>query len=96
MANIRSKPGNRKRRDPLPEHFRSLDEAGEFWDTHDSADYEEHMRDVECEVDIHRRKLAEAPCARKVRAANRRHRLNQILHDALGLNRELAELWEVK
>lgn len=38
--------------DPLPEHFASLEEAAEFWDTHDSADYEEFMRDVECEVDI--------------------------------------------
>ena len=53
MANTRSKNG--QRRDPLPEHFRSLDEAAEFWDTHDSADYEEYMRDVECEVDIQRR-----------------------------------------
>ena len=36
-------------------YVRSLDEAAEFWDTHDSADYEEYMRDVECEADIQRR-----------------------------------------
>jgi hypothetical protein len=41
-----------KHRDPLPEHFSSLDEAAEFWDTHDSADYEDYMRDVEFEADI--------------------------------------------
>jgi hypothetical protein len=55
MANRRSNSRVKRRPDPLPEHFRSLDEAAEFWDTHDSADYEEHMRDVECEVDIRRR-----------------------------------------
>ncbi|MGA7877599.1 MAG: CopG family antitoxin [Desulfoferrobacter sp.] len=25
--------------DPIPEHFASAEEAGEFWDTHDLADY---------------------------------------------------------
>jgi glycosyltransferase involved in cell wall biosynthesis len=42
----------KKRRSPLPEHFDSLEQAAEFWDTHDSADYEEFMSDVEFEVDI--------------------------------------------
>lgn len=55
MANSRSNTKVKRRPDPLPEHFRNLDEAAEFWDTHDSADYEEHMREVECEVDIQRR-----------------------------------------
>lgn len=44
-----------KPRDPLPEHFESLEEAGKFWDTHDSADYEQFMRDVEFDVDIKKR-----------------------------------------
>jgi len=52
MPSARSKTKTGKRRDPLPEHFASLEEAAEFWDTHDSADYEDHMRDVECEVEI--------------------------------------------
>lgn len=55
MANTKSKAKGRKSRDPLPEHFDSLEEAAEFWDTHDSADYEEYMRDVEFDVDIKRR-----------------------------------------
>ncbi len=42
----------KKKRDPLPEHFASLEEAAEFWDTHDTVDYEEFMRDVEFEVDL--------------------------------------------
>ncbi|OLE51745.1 MAG: hypothetical protein AUG51_21575 [Acidobacteria bacterium 13_1_20CM_3_53_8] len=41
--------------DPLPEHFDSIEAAAEFWDTHDSADYEEYMKDVECEFDIKQR-----------------------------------------
>ena len=39
-------------RDPLPESFASLEEAGEFWDTHDSADYEDLMEDVTFEIDL--------------------------------------------
>ena len=44
-----------KKRDPLPERFTTIEEAADFWDTHDSADYEEYMRDVECRVNIKRR-----------------------------------------
>jgi CopG antitoxin of type II toxin-antitoxin system len=39
-------------RDPLPESFASLEEAGEFWDTHDSTDYEDLMEDVAFEVNL--------------------------------------------
>ena len=42
----------REVRDPLPEAFASLDEAGAFWDTHSSADYEDEMEDVDVEVDL--------------------------------------------
>lgn len=31
------------KRDELPEEFTSLREAGEFWDTHDSGEYEDAM-----------------------------------------------------
>jgi hypothetical protein len=40
---------------PLPEHFVSPEQAAEFWDEHDSADYEEYMRNALCEVKIERR-----------------------------------------
>lgn len=56
MANARNKTP--KRRDPLPEHFGSLEEAGKFWDTHDSGDYEEYFEDVECEFDIKTRTIS--------------------------------------
>jgi len=42
-----------KTRDPLPEEFETLDDLAEFWDTHDTADYEEYLTPVECEVAAH-------------------------------------------
>lgn len=38
--------------DPLPEEFTSLAEAGEFWDTHSTAAYEDMMQDVAFEVNL--------------------------------------------
>lgn len=42
----------KSKRDPLPEQFNSAEEAGEFWDTHSGADYEEHMQEAHFEVDL--------------------------------------------
>ena len=44
----------KKRPDELPEQFKSLEEAGEFWDTHSSADYEQYMKPAKFEVDLKR------------------------------------------
>jgi hypothetical protein len=55
MANTKSKLKVKKQRDPLPEQFETLEEAAEFWDVHDSSEYEEYMKDVECVVAIKRR-----------------------------------------
>ncbi|MBP8124825.1 MAG: hypothetical protein KAZ26_19440 [Caldilineaceae bacterium] len=33
--------------DPIPETFSSLEEAGEFWDTHDTMDYPDAFQTVE-------------------------------------------------
>ncbi len=41
--------------DSLPDEFQSLEEAGEFWDTHSSSDYEEFMQEAQFEVDLKRR-----------------------------------------
>jgi hypothetical protein len=46
---------NKKREDPIPRHFQSAEQAGQFWDSHDSVDYEKNMVDVECEISIQRR-----------------------------------------
>ncbi len=46
------------KRAPIPKEFRSLEEAGEFWDTHLAADYWDQMEDVNMEVDIQKRHFA--------------------------------------
>jgi hypothetical protein len=44
-----------KPRDLLPGAFDSIAEAAAFWDTHDSADYEDIMEEVDFDVKIERR-----------------------------------------
>jgi len=44
-------------REPLPEAFASEDEAGEFWDNHSTADYEEYLEPVDAVVDIKKRRF---------------------------------------
>ena len=46
---------SKKNRDPIPQHFKTLDEAAEFWDTHDLADYWDQTSEVNFEVDLQRR-----------------------------------------
>jgi hypothetical protein len=29
----------KSKKDPIPKHFQTFEQAGEFWDTHDLADY---------------------------------------------------------
>lgn len=57
MTSKTKKKRSAKKRDPLPEHFDSLEEAAEFWDTHDSADYDEYFVDVDFEVNLKKRNL---------------------------------------
>jgi len=51
------KDNEHKIREPLPETFSSEDEAGEFWDAHSSADYEEYLEPVDMTIDIKRRRF---------------------------------------
>lgn len=44
-----------KRKNTIPEHFTSAEEAGEFWDTHSAADYLDEMEEEEIEFDIKKR-----------------------------------------
>ena len=44
-----------KQIDPLPEEFKSYQEAADFWDTHSITDYEELLERVDLDVDIQRR-----------------------------------------
>lgn len=38
---------NKKKTDPIPDEFGSYEEAAEFWDSHDTTDYLEHLTPVE-------------------------------------------------
>jgi hypothetical protein len=44
-----------KKRDPIPQHFKSIEEAAEFWDSHDLADYWDVTSEAHFDVDIQRR-----------------------------------------
>ena len=41
--------------EPIPEHFESAEEAGEFWDVHDLADYWNQTRESDLTFDLKRR-----------------------------------------
>ena len=47
----------RKKR-PIPEEFKTLEEAGEFWDTQSAANHWDQMEDVTMEVDIRERSFS--------------------------------------
>ncbi len=46
---------NKKELEPVPYHFKSIDEAAEFWDTHDLGDYWNLTEEVNFETHIQRR-----------------------------------------
>lgn len=46
---------NEVKRDLIPKHFKSVEEAAEFWDSHDLADYWDLTREAHFEVDIQQR-----------------------------------------
>ncbi len=48
-------PSEDKHIDPLPDEFKSLEDAAEFWDTHSITDYEGFLEPIEINVDIQRR-----------------------------------------
>ena len=54
MVKSKSRTQTKRSPDLLPDSFATLEDARDFWDVHDSADYEEYMKDIECQVDIQR------------------------------------------
>ena len=42
----------RKKLDRIPEEFGSYEEAADFWDKHDSADYVDLLEDVDIDVNL--------------------------------------------
>jgi len=51
---------NRKKRDPIPRHFKTIQEAADFWASHDLADYWDQTREAHFEVDIQRHRFLTA------------------------------------
>ncbi|MCP4697533.1 MAG: hypothetical protein GY862_11870 [Gammaproteobacteria bacterium] len=51
----------RERRDEIPEEFSSYEDAGEFWDTHDSTDYLDQMMPVAVDAHLEKRHLLPKP-----------------------------------
>ncbi len=48
--------GNKSKNiDPLPDSFATEAEAGEFWDTHSTMDYEEYLQPVDDVIEIRQR-----------------------------------------
>ncbi len=39
-------------RDPIPHNFATVEEAAEFWDTHDLTDYEDVWREADFHVNL--------------------------------------------
>ncbi|RCV64372.1 CopG antitoxin of type II toxin-antitoxin system [Methanophagales archaeon] len=83
-----------KRRDVIPEHFNSAEEAGEFWDMHSADEYWTEMKEEEMEFDIQRRTFLVPVDARiyllAKKKADAEHRTVEQLISTL-LNRELAK-----
>jgi hypothetical protein len=79
-----------KTRDPLPDSFDSISEAAAFWDNHDSADYEDIMKDVDFEVNINRRVFL-VPVAETVFGAIRKKAKSQGLSSETMVNLLLQE-----
>lgn len=41
--------------DPLPDSFESEEKAGEFWDTHSTMDYQQHLEATDDTIEISER-----------------------------------------
>jgi hypothetical protein len=52
---MKTKEKARKSIDLLPDRFSSAEEAGEFWDTHSTGDYEDQLEPVDMKIEIKRR-----------------------------------------
>jgi CopG antitoxin of type II toxin-antitoxin system len=66
---------NSQKRDPIPKHFKSIEEAAEFWDSHDLTDYWDMTSEAHFDVDIQRQTFLtalELELAKKLTACARK------------------------
>jgi len=52
---MKTRQNAKKKPDPIPDILLSAEEAGEFWDTHSTGDYEDHLIPVDMTINIKRR-----------------------------------------
>lgn len=45
----------RSKKEPIPLHFKSAEDAGEFWDTHDLAEYWDKTKEADLTFNLRRR-----------------------------------------
>ncbi len=45
----------KNKKESIPKHFKSPEEAGEFWDTHDLADYWDKTKETDLTFNLQRR-----------------------------------------
>lgn len=88
-------PTRKKQPDPIPESFRTLEEAADFWDTHSTADYDHLMREVHFDVDLQRRTFLvpiEGNLAKEITAEARREGLELETLVNVWLREKVSEL----
>jgi hypothetical protein len=88
-------------RDPIPDQFATIEEAAEFWDTHDLADYWDLTEEVDFEVNLRRRRYPVAldpELAEKLAKEARQRGLSTETLVNLWLNEKLQQVtaWNLK
>jgi hypothetical protein len=86
-----------KKREPIPQHFQSVAEAAEFWDSHDLTDYWDQTREANFEVDIQRRVFLtalEPGLAKKLTACARKQGVSTETLINVWLTEKIAETAE--
>ena len=84
-----------KKREPIPKHFKSIEQAADFWDSHDLADYWDLTREVHFDADIQRRLFLtalEPELAKKLAARARKQGISTETLINVWLTEKLAEV----
>jgi hypothetical protein len=45
----------KSKKEPIPRHYKSLKEAGDFWDAHDLADYWDQTREADLTFNLRKK-----------------------------------------
>jgi hypothetical protein len=88
-SNVVKSVADPSQRDPIPETFDTIEEMAEFWDSHDSGDYEDCFgEEVEFEIDLPPR-----PGKRIILAVDLADKLGEVAKQQGVSTETLANLW---